>query len=146
MSDILDNILDASLEELADLPEFKPFAPGVHEVSIELTPKTIGTHPSVELMMTMVKTIEMADPAQEVPAPGATASVAFMLDIDIGQGKFKEMLKPIAEHLGITISEKGAIRTVIEKSKGMICKVVTNVRAGKEEGQVFMNVKSLAVA
>lgn len=145
MSDILDTILDASLEDLADLPEFKPFAPGVHEVTIELTPKEINKHPSVELNMTMVKTIEMTDPTQEVPAPGATSSVAFMLDNAIGQGKFKELIKPIGEHLGISLSEKGSIRAIMEKAKGMTCKVVTNVRAGKEEGQVFMNVKSLAV-
>lgn len=145
--DQFDSLLDASLDDLADLPEFKPFTPGVHEVTIEFKTKVINKHPAVELNMTMVKTIEQVDPAAPMSEPGATTSVAYMLDNDTGQGKLKEICADIGRHLGIDVQQKGALRQIIEKSTGLVCKVVTNTRPDKEDkDKVYMNVKSLTVA
>ena len=99
MSDILSGLLDSTLDDLADLPEFKTFQPGAHKVTINWEEKVINEHPSVEMKMKLIETLELADASGTPDAPGTETSVAFMLDNEIGQGKLKEVLKPIGAAL-----------------------------------------------
>lgn len=55
-------------------------------------------------------------------------------------GKFKKIVKPLAESLMTT-----SVKEVIEQSKGMECLVVTSIRKNKDKTQSYMDVVSLQV-
>jgi hypothetical protein len=136
--------LAGSLDDLADLPEFKPYPAGAHEVTISFAKKVVAKHPSVELNMKAIQTMELAEPAAEGNEPlqaGAETSVLFMLDNEIGQGKLKEVLKPLRDATGI--SDTNAL---LEAANGMTVVVVTKKRENqKEKGVFYTDIVSLSV-
>ena len=137
----IDALLAISLDDLPDLPEFKVYPAGAHRVSIAFEKKQIGDHPAVELKLTMIETVELADATKDTPVEAGTeSSLAFMLDNEFGLGKFKEIMKPLAEHFGT-----GSITQILEESKGTECLVVTKVRQNKEKTQTYLDITSLQV-
>ena len=137
----IDSILGVTLDDLPDLPEFKVYPAGAHRVAIKFEKKQIGDHPSVELKLTMVETVELKDPAVDQPVEAGTeSSVAFMLDNEFGLGKLKEIMKPLAEHFGT-----GNLLQIIEEATGTECLVVTKVRQNKEKTQNYLDIVSLQV-
>lgn len=138
----LDSILDSTLDDLADLPEFSVFAPGVHRVVIDFEQKTVSNHPSIEAKFKLLETVELANPAEDTAAaiPGTESSVLFTLDNKFGQGKFKEFIKPICEHLGVS-----SIRAAVDGAKGLEVLIVTKIRQNKEKTQHYLDVVSLNV-
>lgn len=138
------SLLSGSLDDLADLPEFKPYPAGAHKVIISFKEKVINKHPSVELTMKAVETLELAEPAGEGNMPleaGAETSVAFMLDNEIGQGKFKEIMKVLAPVTGAS-----QLSEIMQAANGMEVTVVTKKRENsKEKGQFFTDVVSMTV-
>lgn len=141
MSMDLDSILDSSIDDLADLPEFAIFPAGVHKVIIEFESKEVNKHPCVELKMKAVETIELANPAEDQPLEAnAEGSVLFMLDNEFGQGKFKSIIKQLAGALGTS-----KISDTVEAAKGMEVQVVTKVRQNKDKSQSYTDVTKLIV-
>lgn len=137
----LDNLLDANLDDLADLPEFKPFPNGAYRVTIEFECKEVNKHPSVELKLTCVETLELSDAAADVPVEAGTqCSVLYMLDNEYGQGTLKEVLKPLAIHLGVT-----KVTELMECAKGTEVLVVTKQRQSKDKTATYINVAKLEV-
>jgi hypothetical protein len=137
----LDSLLDATLDDLADLPEFAPYPAGAHKVIIELESKEVNKHPSIELKLKAIETLELADPTNSHPlAAGAESSVLFMLDNEFAQGSMKKVLRPLQEHLGVS-----SLRDIIAQSKGMEVTVVTNVRWNKDKTQAYTNVTKIIV-
>jgi hypothetical protein len=136
----IDSLLDSSLDDLADLPEFKVFPAGAHRVTINFEKKEINKHPAIELKLVMLETVELSDSTEEAPAAGTESSVAFMLDNEFGVGKFKEILKPLAEHFGVT-----QVSQILEAAKGAECLVVTKIRQNKEKTASYLDVVKLQV-
>jgi hypothetical protein len=136
----LDSILDMQLDDIADLPEFKVFPAGAHRVTIKFDKKEINKHPAMELKLKLIETVEIVDPSEIAPAAGTESSVAFMLDNEFGVGKFKEVLKPLAAHLGLS-----QVSEIIEQSADMECLVVTKIRTNKEKTQNYLDIVSLQV-
>lgn len=136
----LDNLLDVSLDDIADLPEFKVFPAGAHRCTISFEKKEINKHPSVELKLKLVETVELTDPAEVAPEAGTESSVAYMLDNEFGQGNMKKVMIPLAQHYGI--SNVGAL---MEACKGAECLVVTKQRQNKEKTQTYLDIVSLQV-
>ena len=136
----LDSLLDISLDDLADLPEFKVFNPGAHRCTFKMESKAINNHPSVEVKLTLLETVELADASLEPDAAGTESSVAYMLDNEFGQGKFKEILKPLGAHYGM--SKFGEIQ---EASAGAEVLVVTKTRQNKDKTQTYLEIVSLQV-
>ncbi len=140
MSD-LDTLLDNTLDDLADLPTFKPFAAGGHRVTITLKSKEINKKPCVEMLITMVEPIELADPSEEAPKEGDTANTLYFLDNEIGQGKFKEVASVFGEALGIT-----TLRDIVEQVTDIECVIVSSVTVDKKDkDRCYMNVKQVEV-
>lgn len=141
MSLDLDSILDSSIDDLADLPEFAVFPAGVHRVTISWEQKEVNNHPSIELKMRMVETVELANPESDTPpAAGSECSVLFMMDNEFGQGKLKQVVKPIAAAVGAS-----NIKAAIENSKGMEIQVVTRVRQNKDKTQSYADITKVIV-
>jgi hypothetical protein len=139
MSDMLNNLLDANLDDLADLPEFGTYPAGTHKVVIKFEEKTVNDHPCIELQMKAIETEELANPGVDQPlAVGAEGSVLFMLDNEFGQGKLKQVIKPLASVLGVS-----SLRAVIEGANGMEVSVVTRVRQNKDKTQSYTDISKV---
>ena len=138
----LDSLLDATLDDLADLPEFAIFHPGAHRVSVEFSVKEINKKPAVEMKMKLLETLELADPDQVPQAPGTETSIAFMLENEFGQGNLKKIMAPLAEAFGTS-----SLRDTMNAAKGTECNVVSSTRADKlDKDRLYMQIKSLEVA
>jgi hypothetical protein len=137
----LDAILESSIEDLADLPEFVVYPAGVHSVTIQWESKTVNNHPCMELKMKAVETIELANPATDTPLTrGTEAGCLFMLDNEFGQGAFKSIIKTLAAATGTN-----KISEAVEASNGMEVQVVTKVRMSKDKSQSYTDVKKVLV-
>jgi hypothetical protein len=139
-NDVLDSILDSSLDDLSDLPEFAVFPAGVHKVTLKFESKMVNDHPAVEMGMTLVDTLEMSNSDEQPLAAGAESSVLFMLDNEFGQGKLKLIAKPLAEHFGV-----GNIKAVMEAANGMEVVVTTKVRQNKDKSQTYTDVTKVII-
>lgn len=105
----LDNILDETLDDLADLPSNSPFVPGFHKASMVLDapkPKP-GKKQIVVATFTYKEAVELTDPSAEPNKAGDTAKYFINLykkdgsANDFGQGQLKQLLAPLAA-AGIT--------------------------------------------
>jgi len=138
----IDDLLDATLDDLEDLPEFAPYPPGVHRVLVSLELKEVNDQNAVELKMKAVETVELSDTKFEPLAAGAETSVLFLLNNEFGRGNMKLCLKPIGEALGLTKT-----RDIIEQTKEVECLVLTSLRKDKNDKEKFYtNIKELKVS
>lgn len=136
----IDDLLDMELDDLADIPEFKPFPAGAHICTISWAFKTVSDQVCPEITLKAVRTEELTNPgASETEGDqplvaGSTTSLIFMLKNkdgtknELGEGKMKELLKPLAAHLGTSKS-----RETMDAAKDLECLVVTKVRADKKD-------------
>lgn len=142
MSLDLDSILDSSIDDLADLPEFGIYPSGVHRVIINWESKEVNKHPSMEMKMKLVETVELANPAEDQPVTaGQESSSLFMLDNEFGQGAFKQIMKTLAAACGTN-----KISETVEASNGMEVQVVVTVKPDKKDPSTLrMNVRKVIV-
>jgi hypothetical protein len=137
----IDSLLDGTLDDLADVPEFKPFPAGAHRVIVTLTQKVINNHPSIEVAMKATETLELAKPEEDKPlVPGAQASVAYMLDNELGQGNFKRILIAAKEKFGPKTN-----RELMEDMQNAECLVVTSIRQNKDKTAQYTEIKEIQV-
>jgi hypothetical protein len=138
----VEDLLDGTLDDIDDLPEFKPFPPGSHAVKATLTIKEVNGKQAVELAMTAIATLELSNSAADEPLKeGDQTSVLFMLDNEFGQGKMKKILAPLGEALGTR-----ATREIIEQTTDMEVAVLTKVRRNRNDpDQVYTDVVELVV-
>ncbi len=128
----IDDLLDADLNDLADLPESKPFPPGAYQVSLEFASKEINKKPAVEMKMKLVQVLEFAEGAEpEKPLePGkAESNMLYILKNndgtanEIAQGQLKKIMQVLQPVVGgsstreIMTAAKGTVVTVILKTK-----------------------------
>jgi hypothetical protein len=141
MSDLLNSLLDATLDDLDDLPEFKNFPVGAHRVLASFSVKDINGNVAIELGFKYVEAVELTDTNDVEPKQGDTASTMFMMANEFGQGNFKRCAKPFAEALGFSTN-----REIVEGVKDVECIVVTSLRADKnDKTKFYMQVKEIAV-
>ena len=142
----IDAMLDGTLDDLADLPEFKPFPVGTHAVVLTIVDKTaakdrVNNHPGFEVKMKAVETLELANSDDTPLAAGAETSVLYLLDNPIGQGSFKKLLASAAEHFGAKSN-----RELIADLNGATVAVVTRQRQNKEKTQTYTDIVEMKVA
>jgi hypothetical protein len=136
----IDSLLDMNLDDLADIPEFKVFPAGAYTCQINFEKKTIGTHPAIEAKLKMLSCVELADPAEVAPEVGTESSTAYMLDLEMGQGNFKKLMKPLQEHFQIS-----RLPELLEASANAEVMVVTKIRQNKDKTQSYLDIVSLQV-
>ena len=137
-----DNLLDATLDDLEDLPEFAVFPPGAHRCLATLELKEVNDKQCVELVLKLQEHLELANPAADAEMPAGTiASTLFMLDNEFGRGKLKKVAKPIGESLGT-----GVLRDIIEQCTDIEVAVVTSTRKDKNDpDKLYLNIKEIQV-
>ena len=130
----IDSLLDGTLDDLADVPEFKPFSAGAHKVIIKWHMKEISSKPVIMLNLTAVETVELKDATDAPIVAGDTTEVMFQLYTkdgrpnEIAQGQWKELLRPLAAHFGTKSN-----RETMDASNGAECLVVTGIRVNKKD-------------
>ena len=127
----LDNILDMTLEDLNDMPSITPFPNGAHKVKLGF--KIDDKKVAVQMTMTYIEALELADPTSVSPAPEDKNTIFFNLKKkdgtanDYAQGALKEVLKVLAPVF------PGNTRETLTAAEGVEVAVVTKVRVGKGE-------------
>jgi hypothetical protein len=103
----VDALLDGTLDDLADMPEFKPFPIGTHRCIINLERKKVNKDTAIEVKLTAKETMELPSGSDDKPlADGDNTNVLYFLThenpqvAEMGQGGFKELMKVAAEKYG----------------------------------------------
>lgn len=141
----VNSLLDGTLDDLADLPEFKPFPAGSHVVTLQVIDKTatkdrVNGHPGFEVKMKAVETQELANSDDTPLVAGSETGVLYLLDNPIGQGSFKKFLASAAAHFGAKSN-----RELIADLQGATVLVVTRVRQNKEKTQSYTDIVEMQV-
>ena len=146
----IDSLLDGTLDDLADVPEFKPFPIGTHAVTIKWEIKTVNDKAAVELTLTALETLQLADTSAEPVKAGDSTSVLFQLvkkdgtPNEVAQGQWKGLLAPLAVHFGTASN-----RETMEASNGATVAVTTGVRTSTnkdtKEVRYYTSVNSLTI-
>lgn len=153
----LDSILDSTLDDLADIPEFKPFPAGAHKCIINWEFKEIAKQMCPELKLTAIETMELSNPgtvnadgsiAGDQPVKqGDTCAQAFVFKKkdgtknEISEGQFKNIMKALSTALGTSVN-----REIIEQSQGMEVVAVTAVRtddSDKDNVKHYLQIKNV---
>lgn len=142
--------LDASLDDIEDLPAFASLPTGAYHVVTEkgFVRKIVNDHPSEEFAMTVKEVIELLEEhleeGESLPKAGDVATMLFQLDNPIGAGLYKEVAKVVRDATGAKTP-----REIAEASKGMEFLAVIKRRKGKKgtenEDRNFMNLVKISV-
>lgn len=132
----LDAILDGTLDDLADIPEFAVYAPGSYILDFNLEQDKDKKKQSVYYgRMTVVEVKELADPTKTPPAVGAQTGVRMDLTNEFGQGNMKKILSAAAAKFG-----KKSNRELIEELKTSVrVLAITDLRANKDKTVDYTN-------
>lgn len=124
----LSSLLGASLDDLPDVPSFVVWPDGAYRCTVSLDLKEINDQPVAEAIYTLKEVLELANPSDTPPLPGATNNEAFFLSKEIGQGKLKEFLMPFATHFG-----EPNVQALLDLIKNIEVDVVNKARKDKED-------------
>jgi len=132
----MDSLLDGTLDDLADMPEYKPYPAGTHDAVMTIEQKMINNHPSFIVHLKAVETVELANPQEDTPLEkDASTDVSYMMDNEMGQGGFKELLKVAAEKFGSKSN-----RDLIADMQNATVRITTKVRANKDKSQFYTSI------
>lgn len=144
----IDQLLDGTLDDLADLPEYKNIPPGVHRCNINFELKEIGDkkYPAVAVTLTAIETVELPAGATEAAEKGQKSNVLLFLKHEkqtvamMGQGKFKELMKVLAESFG----DKSP-RELMELGQGAEILAQTSLRKPKGKDDVYFQLDGITM-
>jgi hypothetical protein len=137
----IDSLLDGTLDDLADFPEFKPFPVGVHRCQLSFEQKIVNKHPAFQVNLKALETVELPSGSEDKPLEaGAETSVLYMLDNEMGQGKFKQLLSALRDHFGAKSN-----RELIAEATSAEILVSTELRSNKEKTKQFTDIVAIQV-
>lgn len=143
----IDDLLDSQLDDLEDLPEFKPYPNGAHKCVHTMAIKT-GDDKKVyvEGRLKLIEHVELSDPTQ-VLETGAECTQRYDLSNEFARGQIKLVLSGVSEHFGT-----GSLRETIEAANNIEVLVITKQRKGKaqkdvaeEDRAIFTQIQSMSV-
>ena len=142
----VDALLDGTIDDLKDKPEFKAFPPGGHLCQVFMTPKAIKDVGSgVEITLKAIETMELASPDEDKPLEkGAETSVFLFFShenpmvSEFGQGTFKEIMAVLKEKYGQMSNRK-----LMEAGNGNEMIVITGLRSNKDKTQSFTSIEAI---
>lgn len=135
----MDDLLDGTLDDLADMPEFKPFAPGAHKLKLNFTQKTINEAPSIELKLTVIESVELSNPDDTPPAVGDTTNVLFKMKTKGDDGKLvrnemaEAQFKKLLTDLAPAFPEAKSNRDIMTAAEGYEVLGVTGIWENKRD-------------
>lgn len=142
----MDALLDGTIDDLADMPEFKPFNPGIHRCTVKMYQQKINDLPAISVDLKVIETVETATGVEPMLAGAETTCSYFMrypsnpIVAGLGQGKFKELLAAAAVKFGAKSN-----RELMEDINGAEFLVVTGLRDNKKKTQKFTDILEWSV-
>jgi hypothetical protein len=97
----IEDLMDATVDDLADMPAFIIPPKGHYKLRTTLERKMVNEHPSVEASFVVLETLELENKTEAPVENGTKFSQLFMMDNEFGQGAFKEFIPGIADGLGL---------------------------------------------
>jgi len=135
----IDALLDGTLDDLADAPEFKPFPPGLHHVTCTLVRKKVGKNDCFELGLKAIETKELAS-AEDTPLKaGDESSVLFNLTNEYGQGDFKKLMSAAAAQFGAK-----KIAELVADVQNADALVLTKLQSNKEKTATYLKITEIS--
>ena len=128
----LDNILDATLDDLADMPSIVPFPDGAHKVTLSF--KFDDKKAAVMLQLTYVEALEIPDTDAAIPAAGDKNTVYYGLKTK--EGKPNEYAQGALKLVLLSLKESfpgNSMKEIMASAEGAEVAVVTKIRLGKGE-------------
>lgn len=131
--DDLDSLLDGTLDDLADMPEFKPFPVGAHKVTIKWDYSELKEKKVIKLSATYVEPVELNDATEVPPKTGDKSTVTFFLRNkdgtvnEFGEGNWKTMLEGLKENF------PGTNKEIMDASDGAECLLITKHQIDKRD-------------
>jgi hypothetical protein len=92
--------MDASIDDLSDMPKFELPPQGHYKFSVSLAQKVVNEKKCIEATLVVDETLELADSTQAPVEAGSKFSALFMMENEWGQASFKEFILPISKALG----------------------------------------------
>jgi len=152
--DMMDALLDGTLDDLADIPEYRTYPVGAHKVTIswELNKIIQGVYyrdkdgkdtnnlvKFISMNMEALETIELPSGSDELPlSKGAKANVLFDLTEERGQGRFKVIMGGLREIFGA----KSNRELIVESEKAEIV-VIISQRQNKDKTKTYIDVDAV---
>lgn len=155
------NLLDSTIEELADLQKFEPLPKGSYRLSVNWTLPEDDEYVIVQMKLTMLEVLQIPgiDDPEQYPAVGKAATFYMRLQRKDGepmvwkdgtpntqdQGRFKEVLLALAP----VFNPDGSLsnRQMMEASEGAEVVATLGVRASKKDpDSKFNEIKLIAAA
>jgi hypothetical protein len=130
----LDELLNGSVDNLADKPEFKPYPPGVHGVAVFFKEKKEKDFQGVEIRFSYAEAVELKNPEDQ--APEAKAEQVLQLNLlaenetqrEFAQGTYKDIVQALIARFGV-----GSPRDLMNNNQGAGAIITTGLRkAGKK--------------
>lgn len=128
----IEDLMDASIDDLKDLPGFEVPPKGHYKLMVSLERKKVNDHDSIEAKLTVLETLELASTNDAKVEDGTKFGQLFMMDNEWGQGGFKGFAVPIAAGLGL---EKPKISQVIAAIQNVTIAATIGHRYHKEDKQ-----------
>lgn len=136
----MDDLLDGTLDDLADVPEFKPFPAGAHVVQIFFdATKKINEMPAIEVKLVHRETAELADTNGTPPNAGDSTNVIYILKKkndkgevvrnELAEGQFKQLLASLAPAFPDATTNRG----IMEAAQGYEVLAVTSIRKNEKD-------------
>lgn len=130
------DILDGSIDDLADLQEYKPWPAGSYNAIFSWEVTKINDAPVVKFVFKNPEVLELADPEAEVPRENSSTSIsAFLLQADgsvneNGQGLIKLVSKGLQDTFG-----GESPREVLDNAAGGKVAVTFKVTSRTKDGE-----------
>lgn len=145
MSNALDSLLAGTLDDLADMPEFKPYPAGVHKVIFDWEQKMINEKPAIEFKFKYVETLELVNATEDAPpkAGDEAQNLCMLVNNDgkpneFSQGTIKLFVAALKDQF--PGANNGEILTA---AKGAEIAIVTAIRKGKDGRPDNMSIKAV---
>jgi hypothetical protein len=136
----MDDLLDGTLDDLDDMPEIKLYPDGAHVVTLSFEETEINDKPVMKVTAKGIKTEELVNKGDMPINEGDETSSLYFLDTEMGQGSFKELMKPLAAHFGVA-----KLRALIEASQNAEVILVTKQNFVKKSGKTYQRFVEVAV-
>jgi len=137
----IDSLLDGTLDDLADLPEFRPFPVGTYRVAASITQDPKQAKNLFFLNLKVLETLELSDPTETPVEVGAETRIRYDVLNQYGQGNFKKILSAFGTKLGL-----GKVSAILEEARNPHeSLVVTKQTFSKDKTKVFVDVVELQV-
>jgi len=137
----IDALMDGTLDDMADLPEFRPFPVGTYSAQFSILNDPKKSKLVYFVKLKVLETVELADATEAPLEVGAEAQVRYDLSNEYGQGAFKKLLKVLADHFGA----KSNRELVAEAANPIDVVVVTKHNVNKKNGQVYTDIVELQI-